>query len=59
MSKRKNRVVTSLRVDPNLWKEAKIEAIKRGTTLASLLEKAIRNEVRKNKEEAIDRQNSS
>jgi len=46
----KDRIVTSVRIDAALWKEAKIEAIRRGTTLASLLDKAIRNELRRNKE---------
>lgn len=53
MSKKKDRVVTSLRVNPDLWKDAKIEAIKRGIPLTSLLEEAIRNELRKKKEEKL------
>lgn len=33
--------VTSVKVDPNLWKEAKIEAIKQGTTLSEVIEEAL------------------
>ena len=39
--------VTSIRVDEELWKEAKIYAIKKGTTLAGLLEKLLKEELRK------------
>ncbi len=51
MVKIKSHVVTSLRVEQDLWKEAKIEAIKQGTTLASFIDKAIRNEIERNKQE--------
>ena len=47
MSKsQKKKVVTSLRVDSNLWKNAKIESIKEGITLAAFVEKAIINELK-------------
>jgi hypothetical protein len=52
MTKAKSYVVTSLRVDGDLWKDAKIEAIKQGETLAKLIDRAIRNEIVKNKETA-------
>jgi len=41
------RVVTSLRIDDEIWKEAKIYAIRRGITLAELLEQLLRQELRK------------
>jgi len=37
----KKQLVTSLRIDPELWKEAKIQAIKHDMTLTELLEEAI------------------
>lgn len=45
MSK-KRQIVTSLRVDPELWKEAKIEAIRRGITLAEIVDQALRKELK-------------
>jgi hypothetical protein len=59
MAKRKDQVVTSLRVDPELWKEAKIEAIRRGTTLASLIDKAMRKELKENRADAASDKDSS
>ena len=38
---------TSINVDPELWKEAKIEAIKRGITVTDLFEDSLRKELRK------------
>lgn len=46
MTKQKT-TVTSIRVDEELWKEAKIYAIKKGITLAELLEQLIRQELEK------------
>jgi len=40
-------IVTSVRVNEELWKEAKIYAIKRGITLAELLNELIRKELEK------------
>lgn len=40
-------IVTSIRVDEKLWKEAKIYAIKKGITLAELLNDLIRRELEK------------
>jgi hypothetical protein len=37
----KKQLVTSLRIDPEIWKEAKIQAIKHDITLTELLEEAI------------------
>jgi len=36
---------TSIKVDPELWKEAKIEAIKRDMELGELVELALREEL--------------
>lgn len=38
---------TSINIDEELWKEAKIEAVKRGITVTELLENALRNELKK------------
>jgi len=39
--------VTSVRVDEELWKKAKIHAIQKGITLTALLEELLRNELEK------------
>lgn len=36
---------TSINVDPELWKEAKIEAIRRGVTVTELFEESLRKEL--------------
>jgi hypothetical protein len=36
---------TSIKVDPKLWKEAKIEAIRRGIELSELVDIALRKEI--------------
>jgi predicted HicB family RNase H-like nuclease len=38
----KTQIVTSLRVDPELWKEAKVEAIKHDMTLTEVVEEALK-----------------
>jgi hypothetical protein len=43
------RVTTSIKIDPDLWKKAKIEAIKHDLDLSELVEKAIETWVRDNK----------
>ena len=43
------KVVTSIKIDEDIWKKAKIEAIKRETTVAELLNKALEQELRKSK----------
>jgi len=40
-------IVTSIRVDEELWKQAKIYVIKKGMTLAELLDELIRKELEK------------
>jgi hypothetical protein len=40
-SENMQREATSIKVKPDLWKEAKIEAIKHGKTVSQLLEEAI------------------
>jgi hypothetical protein len=37
----RGRVPTSIKIDPNLWKEAKIEAINQNMDLSELVEMAI------------------
>jgi predicted HicB family RNase H-like nuclease len=41
------RVTTSIKIDPELWKEAKIEAIQREIDLSELVENALRKELKK------------
>ena len=41
MSVEKKQIVTSFRIDSDLWKEAKIQAIRKDITLAELVEEAI------------------
>ena len=43
----KEQVVTSLRVDPELWKRAKIEAIKHDISLGDLIDEALREWLKK------------
>jgi predicted HicB family RNase H-like nuclease len=38
---------TSIKIDPELWKEAKIEAIRRDMDLSQLVEQALRKELGK------------
>lgn len=38
---------TSIKIDPELWKEAKIYAIEKGTTVSDLLEEALRDRIKK------------
>jgi predicted DNA-binding ribbon-helix-helix protein len=41
------RFVTSLRIDKNIWKEAKKHAIEKETTIGELIEKLIKKELKK------------
>lgn len=41
------RFVTSLRIDKNLWKEAKKYSIEKETTVGELIEKLIKKELNK------------
>jgi len=43
------KLVTSIKVDEDIWKEVKIEAIKRETTVTELLNTALKRELRKSK----------
>lgn len=43
----KEQIVTSLKVNPKLWKEAKIEALKCDITLAELVDEALRDWIAK------------
>jgi len=43
--------ITSIRVDEELWKDAKIYAIKKGITLTDLLEQLLRRELRDSKKD--------
>jgi len=44
-------IVTSIRVDEELWKEAKIYAVKKGITLAEFLNELIREKLEKTQKE--------
>ncbi len=41
------RVTTSIKIDPEVWKEAKIEAITREMDLSELVESALKKELKK------------
>jgi predicted HicB family RNase H-like nuclease len=41
---------TSIKIDPELWKEAKIEAIRRGTDVSKLIEEALKKDINKVKD---------
>jgi len=43
---KKGRVPTSIKIDPDLWKEAKIEAITRNIELSDMVENALRKELK-------------
>jgi len=42
MPEEKRTMVTSLRVDPDLWREAKIEAVRHDMTLGDIVEEALK-----------------
>ena len=44
------KTVTSIRIDEELWKEAKHYAINEGITLTELVEQALRNEMKQGSE---------
>lgn len=46
MVDKKPREATSIKVDPDLWKDAKIEAIRRDMDLSDLVETALRKELK-------------
>ena len=45
------REATSIKIDPELWKEAKIEAIRREIDVSELVEDALRKELRSGNKE--------
>jgi post-segregation antitoxin (ccd killing protein) len=45
MSAKRKKAYTSIKVDPELWKEAKIEAIRREIDVSTLLESCLRKEL--------------
>jgi hypothetical protein len=48
MTKKENdQIVTSLKVNPELWKKAKIEAIKHDITLSRLFDEAVKEWIEK------------
>jgi len=46
----KEQIVTSLKVDPALWKQAKIAALECDITLGGLIDEAIRDWIQKKEE---------
>ncbi len=44
------RIATSIKIDPNLWKETKIAAINFDTTVSELVETAIKDYIKKRRE---------
>ncbi len=49
--KGQEQIVTSLKVNPQLWKQAKIEALKCDITLSDALDEAIRDWIHKREKE--------
>ncbi len=47
----KKQLVTSLRIDPEIWKEAKVAAIQNDKTLTQFVEEAIEACIKKYKDE--------
>jgi len=46
----RKQTITSLRVDPELWKEVKIQAIKHDMTLGNLVDEALKEWINRRKE---------
>jgi hypothetical protein len=46
----KGRIPTSIKIDPDLWKEAKIEAINKNMDLSELVEKAVKKWIKEQEE---------
>jgi hypothetical protein len=46
----KGRIPTSIKIDPSLWKQAKIEAINRNMDLSEMVETALRKEIKEKEE---------
>ena len=49
MPENKKQLVTSLRIDPDVWKEAKVAAIQNDMTLTQLVEEAIEKWVKEHR----------
>lgn len=49
--KKKEKVVTSLKIDPETWKRTKIQAIELGITLTDALHVALKDWLEKSKKE--------
>lgn len=47
MSKKARKEATSMKIDSEVWKEAKIESIRREITLSQFVEEALRKELDK------------
>ena len=47
MPENKKQLVTSLRIDPDIWKDAKVAAIQNDMTLTQLVEEAIQQWIKK------------
>jgi hypothetical protein len=50
----KEQIVTSLKVDPALWKQAKIAALECDITLGELIDQAVRDWIEKQEKEQAD-----
>ena len=48
MEDKKKKAFTSIRVDPELWKEVKIEAIRRDMEVSEFVDLALRKELHEN-----------
>jgi len=46
-TKQEKRTATSIKIKPEIWKEAKIEAIRQGKTVSELMEEAIDAHIKK------------
>jgi hypothetical protein len=44
---KKGRISTSIKIDPDLWKQAKIEAITNNIELSDMVESALRKELKR------------
>ncbi|HII36320.1 MAG TPA: hypothetical protein HA319_04680 [Nitrosopumilaceae archaeon] len=49
MKEETKRVTTSIKINPEIWKEAKIEAIQREVDLSELVENALKKELKGSK----------
>jgi len=47
------KVITSVRVDDELWKKAKIHAIEKNETLTDMVERLLKDELKRKQKEAV------